>query len=1293
MNPSEGNVFVSSPERLEEESFSKFDKMPEILHQPSHTSPVPRLGERSHKRRPGLARQDLDEQQGQGSSSEEMPQLFEFSEDPVMPVLVTEPVTELSRAISSIRGPERLDELDLGDIISDLANSNDSDDSCMIVDPPPIILEQKPAANPDDEDTKYKHKKNMIFGIYGKSHEKVGSHKMVVETKSIFDVDESEGSMAAKPSSGESSGSESESGESSSSSSSCSEPFSPMAVEEPEPMEEVKPLSDPPSSLESSELSDSDSSSSGSSTPPPTLALAVPASPPPPPPARHRDPKPFRRQGRPKGSKNKKKVECASQTDFSAISDPHVPCGATPPMLIGFGMEPSKLNRGRPRKNPPMLEPEIGTLARLKEEDDEESLTHSDENPSKTGKKKKGKLSVLFAAAKNWQKQQEKSTKTSEDTVYDFKEDEGDASDDPTEGLCDNTKHSKADKLKFLKVRAKHKDHKKWKQNQKVEKSHKHKNIHSHHHISERKKMKKQKKIVISSGEEEEQQRTDVKQRKSHKTKKLKKEEVISDIEEPQRLKKTVVKREQQPMEIQQGPVFELFGTSNNFAEAGSAPGLIFSQKFCSLIPETFWKKDQPSLLKLIEEPAMKSEPSNPPQDQKGTTFTTKASVKEMPSTGSAQSFPPAFVPKNQVQQMASLLASLDSFEKNPKKSSKKEGKKKEKASKKEREAKKAQEDLIRRAAYETCYETQSEDEEGGVGKKKKKVWKSKHKNVIDPVFLGELEHLIQDVSCCQLEVKLSTDLWPGRPSDCVPSIFRRRKIHTPTKRKKEAGTKVTKRTKTPKQPTQTAVAVLDLTESDEQRLPLKKRHHHLQGEGKEVKDAEKKTMGTLQVKSPEKICREFRINNKVRGEDPGDSCLSPSKMVQADSRSLGNSGVRVGQEKLVKKPTAADMIVEKLGIQIKKETLEINNESKSGRASKVSDRSTRRISKDVDFTKPDAGPSSRNSLATQVMLGSVKHEQSSFNEFSFMDNIQDCIEKYTNVPISEKSKAKLAQSSSQHSKASPNLNPQFHQKQRQRVVAPDRPGKGAKVISPIPLLSSPEPDITINSGRDSSLSQSSVSSESCSIINLDPEPDQVSGKVSSSTCRVGRASSRQDLHSHLWKQEEVPPSLPQQSTSSSMTAKSAAYRSLVSDTMRKRGMDPTARPLPPSTKPLPTEPIRRVDLAQGFHHKPLDKGGRPLSGQECLIRKVPQAIVAPFRRNPPEPSQVPVVPIHRASIAAHTSSSAADALLTATTSLTAVLPPLPPTPTPPTLALHTPTPPTPTPDTPAKQRANQIAA
>ena len=89
-------------------------------------------------------------------------------------------------------------------------------------------------------------------------------------------------------------------------------------------------------------------------------------------------------------------------------------------------------------------------------------------------------------------------------------------------------------------------------------------------------------------------------------------------------------------------------------------------------------------------------------------------------------------------------------------------------------------------------------------------------------------------------------------------------------------------------------------------------------------------------------------------------------------------------------------------------------------------------------------------------------------------------------------------------------------------------------------------------------------------------------------------------------------------------------------------------------SKPLPTEPIRRVDLGPlgSFCTKP-----GFLGNQECLIRKVPQAIVAPFRRNPPSSesspssSSNPVVPIHRASISHSVPDTSSDTSTTFSTS------------------------------------------
>jgi hypothetical protein len=91
------------------------------------------------------------------------------------------------------------------------------------------------------------------------------------------------------------------------------------------------------------------------------------------------------------------------------------------------------------------------------------------------------------------------------------------------------------------------------------------------------------------------------------------------------------------------------------------------------------------------------------------------------------------------------------------------------------------------------------------------------------------------------MDFKISTDLWPERPSDSVPSIFRRRKILVGRSRKRgDHGGKVSKRIRAarhsnnggnnnnPPVDNNSAVIVID-GETDEQRLPLKKRHHHLQ--------------------------------------------------------------------------------------------------------------------------------------------------------------------------------------------------------------------------------------------------------------------------------------------------------------------------------------------------------------------------------------------------------------------------------------------------------------------------------
>ncbi len=100
-------------------------------------------------------------------------------------------------------------------------------------------------------------------------------------------------------------------------------------------------------------------------------------------------------------------------------------------------------------------------------------------------------------------------------------------------------------------------------------------------------------------------------------------------------------------------------------------------------------------------------------------------------------------------------------------------------------------------------------------------VWKSKHKNVIDPVFLGYVEHLIQDMASVQIETsKVSRDYWPDRPSSSMPSIFKKKRFTLP---KTSGGPEKAKRGR----PKKSDSTDSKNKEKEEQRLPLKKRHHH----------------------------------------------------------------------------------------------------------------------------------------------------------------------------------------------------------------------------------------------------------------------------------------------------------------------------------------------------------------------------------------------------------------------------------------------------------------------------------
>ena len=1150
---------------------------------------------------------DLDNCDNSGDYSGSMPTLQNFSGNDYKHLTI-------NYQFSSLEAGERtVSQQATKDIMED---SDDSD--CMILDTV-------------SDDSKYKHKQNLISGIYGKVHDKVSPKKKHLSGTDFPDL--SDGSL---------SGSDDSDSLSESSVSSC------------------------PSEILPSVLSGDDScdsSNSGDNTLPPLLEPQIPEL------SKRKSKENLAKnvglkpklKERPKNLKNKKKVECGSQTEetaFSRLALPSSPSPSSsssscnlvqsnqshhtfnpsPPLLSGFGAQSSKLNRGRPRKNPPTLQPQIatkkdGSTSTCFPADDSTDST-ADETEENKKKTNKDKLSVLFGAAKHWQRKQD--TFKDRDDCYEFTDEVSDKEEnssrssdfeekDVAKEFCDK-KHSKAINLKHSNKKSKHKKRfpatpeklKKYKRFQFLtsEKTKTKVDFTTDEEKTEPCVQKKKKgKRNVLTGDMDYFKFRDQKMQKSSEHRKAQVESDASSCFEDF-LNSSNVKRELKPevdVEQRSGPVYQQFSTkvSNSFGKSG---GLIFSKKYCTLKPEAFWKMSKRKLssdefrdAKLeVHSSELKQEPAT---SASSSVFATKASLKEMPN-----------VPRNQVQQMISVLASAGRFQH---KVSKK---------KKEKDDRKSYRDSRTRTNYETAYETQSEDEEGSIKRKNKKIWKSKHKNVVDPVFLGELEHLIRDIASCQLETKLSTDFWPARPSDSVPSIFKRRKIFT-TRRRRDLN-KITKRGKNSRH-ADSAIEILDLTsENDEQRLPLKKRHHHLQGDGEKLElntsfedvDIEplNPTQALIQIKTPEKICREYGGDPGSKENDGSDSSYSLSY----DGRSM--TGLKVLQDKLIKKPTAADRIVEKLGlglgIQIKKENSNCGGRNDSNM--EKNGRGGRRISKDLEIVGGNSSKDFKINIKAckdQKKVPSIqikpesKLKDGEGEERSFVANMKDCIDKYTTSSLAGKSVESFKGHSSKYQRSRKNGSKN----------SPIESSSSKRSSACIPILSSPEPEITICSGRESSLSQSSNSSDSGSVINIDA-PDQAEPACSSqqkTASRLGR-SSRQDLHSHLWRHEKSrcePKSGYEGGASRHVNTETEPGANISS-------YQSQSHPQPQPSKPLPTEPIRRVDLGPlgGYCNKP------GFGSQEMVMKKVPQAIVAPFRRHPPEAapavSQAQVVPIHRAS-------------------------------------------------------------
>ena len=307
-------------------------------------------------------------------------------------------------------------------VTKDIMEDNEDSD-CVILDTRSSLA-----------DNKYKHKQSFIQGIYGKSQDK-GSPKK--SDSNAMKKHWSSQTDSLNLSDGSLSGSE-EDEEDSDSSSVSSVSSCPKLTGE---VSSVSSFSDEGCDNNSSSDSSSAADNDDDSPPPPLLEPQIPE-------LKKRKLKEnlsknvvlkakLKDRPRPKNMKNHKKVECGSQTEETAFPRTILPSSSSsssnlvqskesyksfnsgPPLLSGFGAQSSKLNRGRPRKNPPTLQPQIetkkdgftstststSTLTWFPGDHSESTDETADEREEKL--KKKDKLSVLFGAAKHWQRQQE----------------------------------------------------------------------------------------------------------------------------------------------------------------------------------------------------------------------------------------------------------------------------------------------------------------------------------------------------------------------------------------------------------------------------------------------------------------------------------------------------------------------------------------------------------------------------------------------------------------------------------------------------------------------------------------------------------------------------------------------------------------------------------------------------------------------------------------------------------------------------------------------------------------------
>ena len=318
----------------------------------------------------------------------------------------------------------------------------------------------------------------------------------------------------------------------------------------------------------------------------------------------------------------------------------------------------------------------------------------------------------------------------------------------------------------------------------------------------------------------------------------------------------------------------------------------VFDAKFRTVIVEEFWKKKKSKKCQQVQIPP---QPPLVPKKQLESSsqpkINTKAAVKEIVNI--------PLMTSSTTPSTRTMLAVLKSTNVRSKPGRKKKGKsatssvltkkKLDEASSSNTSDRDGDSVCSKSPAFSPRSVASSTDENESKKKKSKNMkqslielgWRSKHKNVVDPIFLGQLEELLQEMASVQIDSQMSKDIWPDRPSSSMPSIFRKRKIILANTSKATFDKKKGRSKKNDKEA--------------EHRLPLKKRqlHHQQNDEDCSVSVSSKKSVGTSEKKSNSgRSSRKSSIDDqkKVNGMTPKEARKQNFTALITDNKKQNNT-------------------------------------------------------------------------------------------------------------------------------------------------------------------------------------------------------------------------------------------------------------------------------------------------------------------------------------------------------------------------------------------------------------------